>query len=130
MGDTGSVTIPLYHCVFNEGGSITHWETTYDRALYDRLPHLYLVCLADNSVSPRPIVGTFMVKTSRHHDDDDFAEVMNIAASQMAALTPLLGPLTSFLPARIRIEGDPPQEADFLRLAMQQYLKFSVGSRA
>lgn len=64
------------------------------------------------------------------HDDDDFADVMNTAVRQMATLAPLLGPLTSLLPARIGVEGDPPAEADFLRLAMQQYLKFSVASRA
>ena len=130
MADPGSVTIPLYHCVFNEGGSITHWQTTYERALYDLLPHLYLVCLADNSVNPRQIVGAFMVRTSRHHDDDDFAEVMNVAAGQMESLSPRLGPMTSMLPARIGIAGEPPQEAEFLRLAMQQYFKFSVGARA
>jgi hypothetical protein len=130
MPETGSVTIPLYHCLVNDGGTITHWATTFDRSLYDSLPHLYLVCLADNRVQPRPISGAFMVKTSRHHNDDDFASVMNGAARQMATLSHLMGPEISMLPARIGVEGEPPEEIDFLRLVMQQVMKFGAGGRA
>lgn len=130
MPPIGSVTIPLFHCVFNDGGSVTHWCTTYERDLYDGLPHLYLVCLADNSVFPRQIRGAFMVKTSSHHDHAGFADAMHTASFQLTTLKPLLGPETSFLATRIGIQGDPPGEMDFLRLAMQQYTKFSAAGRA
>ncbi len=130
MSESGSVTAPLFHCVFNAGGSITHWAHSYERALYDALPHLYLVCLADNSTKPRQIVGAFMVKTSRHHDDASFEEVINIAMNYMQNLQQHRHAAISFLPARIGITGEPPEEIDFLRLAMQQYTKFSVGGTA
>lgn len=131
MTDTGSVTIPLYHCVFNnDGESITHWATTFDCGLYESLPHLYLVCVADNGGAQRRIVGAFMVKTSRHHEDAGFAEAMNLAAAQMEHLRPLLGSTVSMLPARIGLEGEPPSEVEFLRLAITQYTKFSVSGRA
>lgn len=42
----------------------------------------------------------------------------------------LTGPHTSLLPARIGIQGEPPEETDFLRLALQQYTKFSAGGCA
>lgn len=130
MSETGSVTIPLFHCIFNAGGSITHWATTYERALYEVLPHLYLVCLADNRVKPRQIVGAFMIKTSRHHNDPDFAECLGIAETLMEGLQPHMHAEISFLPARIDISGEPPEERDFLRLAMQQYTKFSAEGSA
>ena len=130
MSGIGSVTIPLYHCVVNDGGSITHWSTSYERELYDLLPHLYLVCFADNSADPRRVVGAFMVKTRRHHDEADFEEVMCVATRQMTTLGPLIGPHTSLLAARIAVEGDPPEEMDFLRLVMQQYMKFSAAGHA
>lgn len=130
MSESGSVTIPLFHCVFNAGGSITHWATSYDRSLYDSLAHLYLVCLADNRTNPRKVVGAFMVKTSRHHDDLQFADAMNLAMANMENLQPFVLDEVSLLPARIGVDGLPPEEMDFLRLAMQQYLKFSSSGSA
>jgi hypothetical protein len=130
LSKIGSVTVPMFHCVFNADGSITHWATTYERSLYDALPHLYLVCVADNRVRPRRIIGAFMIKTSRHHDDPDFGDVVSIAKNYMAALQPLIHEQTSFLPARIGIAGEPPEEVEFLKLAMQQYTKFSANGSA
>ncbi len=130
MSQTGSVSIPLFCCVFNQGTSVTHWSVSFDRALYDALPHLYLVCLADNTVRPRKIVGAFMVKTSRHHNDADFLEAMLLALVSFEKLKPLVDPQTSMLPARIGLAGPPPSEEEFVRLAFQQYTKFSAGGTA
>jgi hypothetical protein len=131
MSESGTVTIPLFHCVFNAEGSITHWATTYQRALYDALPHLYLVCLADNSIKPRRIVGAFMIKTNCHHDNvSSFQDVINIAMDSMENLQQYRQSTISFLPARIGITGEPLSEMEFLRLALKQFTKFSVGGTA
>ena len=128
MPKKGAVTIPLFHCVFNgSGGSITHWETSYEQGLYDVLEHLYVVCLADNTVAPRQIVGAFAIKTSRSHDEPGFQKLLVLVLAEMKGLAPHLHPGISFLPARINTTDAPLNEREFLRIAMQQYIKFSTG---
>jgi hypothetical protein len=126
----GGVTIPLFQCVFNADGTMTHWVTSFERELYFALPHLYLVCLAEGVGRSRKLVGSLMVKTSLHHDEAGFADAMNLAMAAFESLRTRVGKHTSLLPARIGLDGEPPSEAEFLRLSMQQHLKFSSAGTA
>src|SRR5690606_2369018 len=45
----GCVTVPLFHCLFHDSTSITHFLHDLDPALCRVLPHTYAVCIADNN---------------------------------------------------------------------------------
>ena len=72
----GGVTTSLFHCVFNDDGSITHYLDEADPGLSQALPNTYAVCLADNSGATRKVVAGFVAKTTFTHNDSGFQDAM------------------------------------------------------
>ena len=127
MSDKGGLTAPLFHCVFNAEGSITHYLNEVDPDLRRRLPHTYAVCLADNSSVPRRVVAGFFAKTTYLHTEDGFAVAMKSVVQALERLQPFQSANISFLPARINVpDGGPLSEDEMLRVLFQQYTKFSA----
>lgn len=124
------LSILLFHCLFNDDGSITHFTHEYDPELYQALPNLYAVCIADRSGNSRKITGGFVIKTSYTHNDKDFLATLTNAMSIEPRMNALIGTHSSFLPARVGIPVDGPiTEAEMLRVMLDQSLKHSaVGS--
>ena len=121
----------LFHCFFNEGGSITHFAHEYDPEIYQSLPNLYAVCIAERSGNRKKITGGFVIKTSYTHNDQDFLTTLTTAVAIEPRLKGLIGSHTSFLPARVGIPvGGPISEAEMLRVMQTQSLKHSVGGSA
>jgi len=60
----GCVTVPLFHCLFHDSTSITHFLHDLDPALCRVLPHTYAVCIADNNGAMKTIPAGFFIKTS------------------------------------------------------------------
>jgi len=130
MTDQGGLTIPLFHCIFNNG-SITHYDRKYDAKLYTSLPNLYAVCIANKNSGMRRVVGGFFVKTSYSHNDEGFIDAIAAAAQSATELLPLLNGNTSFLPARLNAPLDPPlTEQEMLDVMLEQYVKFSTHGTA
>lgn len=130
MANEGNVTVPLFHCVFNADGSISHWATSFDQQLYDALDHLYLVMLANDRSGRRAVPGAFMIRTSHHHDDPDFPESLVALRSWATPLQPHWSSDTKRLPGKVQLKGPPPTEKEFLTLAIQQFTKFSSAGSA
>jgi len=131
MSKKGGVTIPLFHCIFNEYESITHFMRTYDEVLYKKLENLYAVCISDNSGPKKKIVAGFIVKTSYTHNDSEFLDAITEVALSTEELKQHVGRNTSFLPARLGITGStPPSEPEMLNVMSQQFLKFSTAGNA
>jgi hypothetical protein len=128
--EKGGLSVLLFHCLFNDGGSITHFTHEYDPELYQVLPNLYAVCIAERSGNNRKITGGFVIKTSYTHNDQDFLATLTQAVSIEPRLSNLVGSRASFLPARIGVPvGGPITEAEMLRVMVDQSLKHSaVGS--
>ncbi len=125
MTDTGGITIPLFHCIFNNG-SITHYDREYDTDLYFSLPNLYAVCIADRKSGKRQLVAGFFVKTSYSHHDSGFVPAIAAAAQSATELIPFLNEKISFLPARIQAPDSAPlSEYEMLDVMLKQYVKFS-----
>lgn len=126
MSKKGGVTIPIFDCIYNGAESITSFERDFDEKLYEILPNLYTVCIADNSQGSRNIVGGFFVKTSYTHNNKEFEDSLHAAALSSPNLSQLLGPEVSFLPARLGVSGSAPlSEQEMLRVMITQFLKFS-----
>lgn len=132
MAKQGGVSIPVFECLFNGGSSITSFTRDFDRALYEQLPHLYVVCISKNKFNQRQLVGGFFIKTSYTHDDGgDFQEALEMALRTSQNLANFLGPEFSMFPARLGVRGSEPlSEEDMLSIFSTQYLKFSSAGSA
>ena len=123
---TGGITIPIYHCIFNQG-SITHFLHEIDSSLTSQLPNLYAVCVARKVQGRRNVVAGFFIKTSYTHHDQEFAEACRGAIAFMDEIRPLLGEEFSLLPARVSMGGkdvSPLTEEEMNAFIFQQYFKF------
>mgnify|MGYP001572801275 CR=1 FL=1 len=131
MNKTGGVSIPILHCVFNNG-SITHYNRDYDTALYESLPNLYAVCVATRPHGGhRKVLGGFFIKTSYDHSNTEFHEACKAALQTMNEIKELIGDEFSLLPARINISADKTlSEDELVSLLFQQYFKHDEGNRA
>ncbi len=131
MSSKGGVTMPLFHCIFNNFDSITHFMRTYDEVLYRQLKNTYAVCISDNSGLNRKIVAGFIVKTSYSHNDPEFLNAITKIGLSTKELSSYIGSNTSFLPARLGVMGSEPlSESEMLNVMLQQYLKFSTAGNA
>lgn len=132
MQKKGGVSIPVFECFFNGSDSITSFTRNFDQNLYERLPHLYVVCISKNKAKQRQLVGGFFIKTSYTHDDGaDFQGALEQALLTSQNLSKFTGPEFSMLPARLGIRGtEPLSEAEMLRILSIQYLKFSTAGTA
>ncbi|UXZ97206.1 hypothetical protein K3169_04685 [Pseudomonas phytophila] len=131
MSKKGGVSIPVFECLFNGSHSITSFTRSFDQALYEHLPHLYVVCLSKSKGKQRQLVGGFFIKTSYTHEDGaDFQNALEQAVHTSQNLAKFTGPKFSMLPARLGIQGSEPlSEDEMLKIFSTQYLKFStVGS--
>ncbi len=132
MMQKGGLTIAVMDAICNGHESITHFMHAFDEKLYECLPHVYAICIADNGQTPRKIVGGFFVKTSYHHNDTGFHE----ALLGVMALSPHLNRFGedrrySLLPARVPVEAaEPLSEASMVFVLSQQALKHSTFGHA
>lgn len=132
MSLKGGVSIPVFECLFNGPASITSFTRSFDQALYELLPNLYVVCIAKGSDERRKLIGGFFIKTSYHHSDGaDFQDALNQAVYTSENLASFTGPEYALLPARLGIEGSEPlSEAEMLHILSTQYLKYSRAGSA
>ncbi len=128
--EKGGVTLLLFHCYFNASESLTHYMHDLDHSLYSELPYLYSVCIADNSTNNKKITAAFSIKTTYHHDDPDFINVLTNVVSIDQGLLSHLNDKTTFLPARINVSGQPLTEKEHLQVSVQQFMKHNVDGRA
>ena len=131
----GGVSVLLFHCLFNEGGSITHFMHDFDSELYRSLPHLYMVCIAEPTNKCKKLAGGlaggFVIKTSYTHNDHDFLATLTNTVSVEPRLKNLISSRSSFLPAHLGAPGDAPiTEAEMLRAMMTQALKHGAAGVA
>ena len=130
MTKKGGATIPLFHCVFHDG-SLTHFLHDFDPSLYKQLANLYAVCVADNSIGFKRIIGGYFIKTSFDHKDPEFQSAAKTAAHSMNAIAPLLNSTTTILPSKLTIAGDAPlSEHEMLSIIFRQYIKHHEVGRA
>jgi hypothetical protein len=123
----GGLSICLFHCVFNGFESLTHFTTTHPQELYDLLPNIYAVCIADNSDGQKKIVAGFVIKTSYVADDEDFLGSLQNTLSLYPELRSATdGKDCSYLPAKIGLSDSKPlSEDELIRLMLQQQLKYT-----
>ncbi|MAK31818.1 hypothetical protein [Acinetobacter sp.] len=128
--DLGGVTLLTHYCLFNDSDSITHFSSDVDSELYQALPHLYAVCISDNSHANRKITAGFVVKTTYTHNDAEFLDALTNIVVQKSELQPYFNDQVSFLPAKINVTVQPLTEAEFLQVMQSQFLKFNVDGKA
>ena len=72
-----------------------------------------------------------MAKTTFHHNDAGFEKAMFGLLGSKPQLQSLVSKKTSLLPAKLNVPPGPPlSEDEMLRLAFQQYMKFSASGTA
>jgi len=128
--DKGGVTLLLFHCYFNASESITHFMHDLDLTLYPELPNLYSVCIADNTTANKKVTAAFAIKTTYNHNDADFINVLTNVVATDPELLSHLNDKTTFLPAKLKINGQPLSEKEYLQVSLQQYMKHNVDGRA
>lgn len=113
--------------LFN-GEEVTSYTHKYDLKLYERLPDLYAVLIAQGESGPRKILGGCIVKTTLPREPDrPFQEAIT---SIMALSSPLLA-ITSqphrVLPAKLGVVGSAPlPEDDLLGVLVNQRFKWEA----
>lgn len=129
--EKGGVSIPVFDCVFNGGESITSFTREFDPNLYKILPNLYAVCVATSMHGQKKIAAGFFVKTSYHHDDPEFLNILSFSLETSPNLARFHAPGTSFFPSKLGISGEEPlTEMEMLHTMMTLYIKHSVGGHA
>lgn len=126
----GGASILLFHCVYNGSDSITHFMQDMHPEIYNELPNLYSVCVADNSTGNKKITATFFIKTTRHHNDPDFLDSL---LSIMALSPDLLAhwkEKTSLIPAHHLVNGPPLSENEYVHFSQKLYMKHNIDGRA
>jgi len=131
MKQKGGVTIPVFECIFHGSESIESFIREFDKALYEALPNLYVICVAQTHGRVKKIVAGFFIKTSYTHHDKEFLSVMTAALNSSEKLHRFVGEHTSFLPARLGISGTSPlSEQEMLKIMMTQYVKYAADGSA
>ncbi|MGQ1270019.1 hypothetical protein ACT4XR_19970 (plasmid) [Acinetobacter baumannii] len=128
--DRGGLTVLLFHCFFNGSESITHFTHDINLELYEGLPNLYSVCIADSSTSNKKVTAAVFIKTNLHHEDPDFSTTLVNVLSINPDLHSHLNEKTKFLAARIKMDGPPLSEREYLKISVTQYMKHNVDGRA
>ena len=100
-----SLTMPFYACFLFVDGAVTGYEIEYDDAAYQALPNLYLVNILNVVDGAKRLVAGQFIKTSKTHEEADFAEAIHGAASLCPPLHPFLQVPHSFIPSRIIAPG-------------------------
>lgn len=127
----GGLSLIMHHCFFNGVESITHYVHDFDTDLYKNLPNLYVICISDNSGKHRQIKAGFSLKTSYTHNDSEFLNVIfNTINSAVPALSQFCDKNYSFLPAKLSISDLQFTEDDFVKIMVQQYMKFNIDGTA
>jgi len=128
MTDKGGVNLLLFHCVFNEFESITHYLHKFDTKLYEALPNLYAVCISHNTNSVKKVIGGFFVKTSYSHSDEKaFLDLCRGIFHQIKEFQDFTSSDVRFLPAKIGVPDNRPlTENEMARLISRQAIKFSA----
>ncbi len=126
----GGVTIPLFHCIFNGIGSVTHYIHDYDEMLYQTLPNIYAVCISDNRKGKKIAAG-FIIKTSYTHEDSEFQNALENYLLSTPRLKKFVKKYYSFMPARLGVDGDaPPSEDEMLSVMIKQFQKHHIAGNA
>jgi hypothetical protein len=127
----GGVTIPIFHCVFNNG-SITHYAHEFENALYEAIPNLYAVCVAQRARDGfRHVIAGFFIKTSFKHDEEGFHDACKASIKTMKEVESIIDGEFSLLPALMTIKGPHPlTEEELLSIIFQQYFKHHEMGRA
>lgn len=130
MSKQGGVTTPLFSCVFNLDGTITHHSHEAIPELLAQLENTYVVCVRDNAgSSPGMVVGGFIVKTSYHHGEEEFLDALSGVLSQLPYLQEFVAPDTSLLPAKLGVApGWVLSEDEMLQVLFKQYMRFSAST--
>lgn len=129
--EQNGLSVLLFHCFFNGYESITHFMHDLDPELYECLPNLYAVCVAETFDNHKKVTAGFVVKTSYTHNDPDFVHALRNVVSTDPRLERLANPASSFLPARLGLAGEtPPTEEEMLHILTTQGLKYGVAGRA
>ena len=125
------VSIVLFHCFFNGSESITHFEHTFDLALYDSLENLYCVLISDNSGLHRKITAGFAIKTTLDHDHPEFLDLLSGSKLVIPEFENyLIKNATSFIPAKLITGESPLTEKEFLQIMHQQYMRYNIDGLA
>ncbi len=106
---------------------LTSFTKDFDVGMYEILPNLYVVCIANKRGSSKNIDAGFIIKTTYTHDDPEFCDVITGVAESSQELKKFVDVNTSFFPARLKVAGSEPlSENEMLRIMFQQKLKFST----
>ncbi len=131
MSKKGGLSIPVLHCIFNGYNSVTHYVHELDREMYEALPNLYAICIADNHQSYKKIVAGLFIKTSYTHEEAEFLDVLSAIVSTTPELKDLSWERISFFPARLGVKGAAPlSEEQMLAIISNQRLKHAVVGNA
>jgi len=126
----GSVTTLVFHCVFNNDGSVWHVMHEGINEIAEPLPNTYAICIAENKKGKKLIKAGFIMKSTLHHTDDEFASSLRNACMSFNELKPFtLLDNVSFLPAKLGMSGiQLPTETECLNILLTQYTKHSKTS--
>ncbi|MCE7732387.1 hypothetical protein [Vibrio campbellii] len=96
-------TTMLFHCVFNQDVSVTHFMNTGIDDVAKSLPNLYVVLLCQRpGRGVKKILGGMVIRTSLNHKDKAFYKHLNHLCMVKQELSPLVAASSvSFLPAKV-----------------------------
>lgn len=127
-----SMSLMVLSVIFN-GEVVTSHTHEYDLKLYEKLPSLYAVLIAQGDSGPRKIVGGCILKTTLPREP---TKPFQEAVTGLIALSPPLLAIASqphrLLPAKLNVVGSSPfPEEELLRILLHQRLKWeAAASRA
>lgn len=126
----GNITTLIFHCIFNNDGSIWHVMHENINAIAEPLPNTYAVCIAENKEGKKLIRAGFVMKSTLHHTNDGFVLSLKNACMSFNELKPfILADNISFLPAKLGMNGiQLPTEDECLNTLYNQYIKHSKTS--
>lgn len=119
--NNNGVSLLMFHCLFNDGGSITHFSHKFLPELYDALSNLYVVCIVNRSEGIKKAVGAFVIKTSLAQDNPNFLLILKSTVATEPRLINLIDSDSSLLATKLNVPvGKSISENEMLELMMRQ----------
>lgn len=90
---------------------------------------MYSVCLLNPSGQAKRVDGTFIFKTTLHHDAPDVADAIAAAVAATPQIAALHIDASTYRPSLLRAPSGVLSERAMLGALMDKYLQFSSGGQ-
>lgn len=133
LENKGGISLPLIHCLFNGVETTTHFIHDHGLSLsmYQMIPNIYTVLVADKSSCGKKIIAGFMVKTTYEQSSPGFTSMLSETIKLMPNVDKCFDQNCSLITSKVNVQKDEIfTEDELTRIITPQFIKHHQDGRA